>query len=48
VTNREEAIEVEAVEAREPWTLPASIFKPRAKESDARAYHDSQVVGGWV
>ena len=42
-----EAIEVKMVEEREPWQLPQSIFKPRAKECDARAFFDSpQVQGG--
>lgn len=31
-------------EERDPWTLPMSIFKPRAKESDARGYWDSGQV----
>ncbi len=44
VSTRQEAIEVKMAEAREPWTLPNSIFKPRAKESDARNYHDTPAV----
>lgn len=31
-------------EAREPWSLPNSIFKPRAKECDARAFLDGNTV----
>lgn len=41
---RVEAVEVAVVEEREPWTLPMSIFKPRAKESDARTFHDNEQV----
>lgn len=33
-----------AAEVREPWTLPGSIFKPRAKEADARAFYDGGAV----
>ena len=29
------------VEAREPWKLPDSIFKPRVKECDSKAFWDS-------
>ena len=42
----EEDVYVAAVEAREPWSLPASIFKARAKEADARAFFDSAAVRG--
>ncbi|KAK9816567.1 hypothetical protein WJX72_002063 [[Myrmecia] bisecta] len=38
---REEKLDVKVEEQREPWTLPASVFKPRAKESDARNYTDT-------
>lgn len=41
---RVEAIEVKAVEEREAWTLPASIFKPRIKECDAHQFLDSAMV----
>ncbi len=44
VSTRQEAVEVKMAEAREPWTLPNSIFKPRAKEADARNYHDTPQV----
>jgi hypothetical protein len=44
-TMRVEAVEVKPVEEREPWTLPSSIFKPRVKESDARNFFDTPVVG---
>lgn len=33
-----------AKEEREPWTLPMSIFKSRAKEADARAFYDGGAV----
>ncbi|WIA12059.1 hypothetical protein OEZ85_012136 [Tetradesmus obliquus] len=39
-TTTEESIVVAAAEEREPWTLPGSIFKPRVKEADARAFYD--------
>lgn len=42
-TTRVENIEVKAPEEREPWTLPMSVFKPRAKESDAKGYLDTDV-----
>lgn len=41
---RVEDIEVKALEEREAWTLPNSIFKPRMKESDAHAFTDSAAV----
>jgi hypothetical protein len=45
----EEDVYVPAKEEREPWSLPMSIFKGRAKEADARAYYDGGAVslGGW-
>jgi hypothetical protein len=43
-TTTEESIVVAAAEEREPWTLPGSIFKPRVKESDARAFYDGGAV----
>lgn len=43
-TTTEEDIHVPVVEQREPWTLPGSIFKPRVKESDARAFYDGAAV----
>lgn len=43
-TVTEESIAVQLTEAREPWTLPSSIFKSRAKESDARAFYDGGAV----
>lgn len=43
-TMRVEAVEVKAVEEREPWTLPSSIFKPRVKEADARNFFDTPLV----
>lgn len=39
-----EKIEVMPKEEKEPWTLPASIFKPRAKESDAKDFTDKTKV----
>jgi hypothetical protein len=41
VSTRTEDIAVEVPAEREPWSLPASIFKPRAKESDVRGFHDT-------
>ncbi|MEW5306191.1 MAG: hypothetical protein WDW36_008675 [Sanguina aurantia] len=41
---RVEDIEVKALEEREAWTLPNSIFKPRLKESDAHAFTDGAAV----
>jgi hypothetical protein len=48
-TMTEEDVYVPVEEAREPWTLPASIFKGRAKEADARAFFDGGTVcaPGW-
>lgn len=43
-TTTEEDIRLPVAEQREPWTLPGSIFKPRAKESDARAFYDGAAV----
>jgi hypothetical protein len=43
-TTTEESIVVAAAEEREPWTLPGSIFKPRVKEADARAFYDGGAV----
>lgn len=43
-TVTEESIAVQLAEEREPWTLPSSIFKPRVKESDARAFYDGGAV----
>ncbi len=43
-TTYEEDISIIPQEEREPWTLPMSVFKPRAKESDAKAYHDNAGV----
>jgi hypothetical protein len=43
-TTTEEDIHVPVAETREPWVLPNSIFKPRVKESDARAFHDGAAV----
>lgn len=43
-TTTEEDIHVPVAEQREPWTLPGSIFKPRVKESDARAFYDGAAV----
>jgi hypothetical protein len=40
--------EVAPAEAREPWALPSSIFRPRLKEADARAFLDHTTVGGCV
>ncbi|KAF8071180.1 hypothetical protein HT031_001262 [Scenedesmus sp. PABB004] len=45
-TTTEESISLVAPEAREPWALPSSIFKPRAKEADARAFYDGGAVRG--
>jgi hypothetical protein len=45
-TTTEEDIHVPVAEHREPWTLPGSIFKPRVKESDARAFYDGPAVSG--
>lgn len=44
-STRVEAIEVAAVEERDPWTLPMSIFKPRAKEADCKGFVDQDQVG---
>ena len=38
---RTESIEAARVEAREPWKLPESIFKPRVKECDSKGFWDS-------
>jgi len=35
---------VQVAEEREPWSLPGSIFKSRAKEADARAFYDGGAV----
>ena len=43
-TTTEEDIRLPVAEQREPWTLPGSIFKPRAKESDGRAFYDGAAV----
>jgi hypothetical protein len=43
-TTTEEDNHVPVAEHREPWTLPGSIFKPRVKESDARAFYDGPAV----
>lgn len=43
-TTTEEDIHVPVAEHCEPWTLPGSIFKPRVKESDARAFYDGPAV----
>lgn len=40
----EETVAVQLAEEREPWALPASIFKARVKESDARAFYDGGAV----
>ena len=40
-TTRVENVEVKQVDERDPWTLPMSIFKPRLKETDARAFFDT-------
>lgn len=45
-TTTEESITVAVAEQREPWTLPNSIFKPRVKEADARAFYDGGAVSG--
>lgn len=43
-TVTEEDIRLPVAEQREPWTLPGSIFKPRVKECDARAFYDGGAV----
>lgn len=43
-TTFEEDVHIPVVEERDPWVLPQSIFKPRAKEADARAYYDGAAV----
>ncbi|KAG1678758.1 hypothetical protein FOA52_012798 [Chlamydomonas sp. UWO 241] len=35
------AEDVELAPTREPWSLPNSIFKPRTKETDAKAFFDT-------
>jgi hypothetical protein len=45
-TTTEEDISAPVPEAREPWALPNSIFKARAKEADARAFYDGGAVRG--
>ncbi len=42
-TKVEDVVQVQA-EAKEPWSLPQSIFKPRSKESDARDFFDGPAV----
>lgn len=42
VTHREE--DLVAPEAREQWALPQSIWRPRLKEADAHAFHDTDAV----
>lgn len=39
-TTTEEDIHIPVVEQHEPWTLPGSIFKPRIRECDAKAFYD--------
>lgn len=39
---REEKIDAKVEEEKEPWSLAASVFKPRAKECDSRAFFDTQ------
>jgi hypothetical protein len=41
---QEEDVFAAAPEEREPWSLPTSIFKGRAKEADARAFYDGGAV----
>eukprot|EP00798_Chlamydomonas_sp_ICE-L_P023775 gene23775-9334_t len=41
---RVEAITMVPVEERDPWQLPLSIFKARAKEADCRTWHDTDAV----
>lgn len=42
-TTEEEIVRV-VLEERDPWTLPQSIFRPRIKESDARAFYDGNAT----
>lgn len=39
---REEMKEVQ--KSKEPWSLPTSIFKQRARENDSRAFYDTASV----
>jgi hypothetical protein len=43
-TTAEEEVYVPAQEEREPWSLPMSIFKGRAREADARSFYDGPAV----
>eukprot|EP00803_Ostreobium_quekettii_P006066 evm.model.scf_440.5 EVM.evm.TU.scf_440.5 scf_440:34312-38159(-) len=43
-TTSVEMIEVKPQEEKEPWTLPGSIFKLRARESDAKDFVDTPKV----
>ena len=44
VVKVEEHTESSLVEYKEPWSLPKSIWAPRAKESDARDFWDTKTV----
>ena len=32
---------IEVAQARAPWKLPESVFKPRVKEADSRGFFDT-------
>lgn len=43
-TTTTEKIEIRKEEERELWTLQNSVFKPRTRESDSKAYYDTTKV----